>query len=79
MVIPHGTTWGFYTPLGSSWDKQLEPGQHDPRWQKLIEVMSGHGNSEEFRPYREVVLHADGCRSCPEPNHGYLPSARTIF
>ncbi len=74
LVIPHGTTWGFYTPPGSSWDKQLKPGQHDPRWQRLIEVMSGHGNSEEFRPFREVVLHDDGSRSCPEPNHGYLPS-----
>jgi hypothetical protein len=74
LVIPHGTTWGFYTPPGSSWDKQLAPGQHDPRWQRLIEVMSGHGNSEEFRPFREVVLHDDGSRSCPEPNLGFLPS-----
>ena len=74
MVIPHGTTWGFYTPLGSSWDKQLAPGMHDPKRQRIIEVMSGHGNSEEFRPFQEVVENADGTRSCPAPNHGFLPS-----
>ena len=65
IVIPHGTTWGFYTPLGSSWDKQLTPEQHDPGQQRLIEVFSGHGNSEEFRPYREVVIGADGARTLP--------------
>ena len=74
MVIPHGTTWGFYTPLGSAWDKQLEPGMHDPDQQRLIEVFSGHGNSEEFRPYREVVFDSQGNPSCPEPNENYLPS-----
>ena len=74
MVIPHGTTWGFYTPPGSAWDKQLASGMHDPEQQRIIEVMSGHGNSEEFRSYREVVLHEDGTRSCPEPHDGYLPS-----
>ncbi|MCP4038176.1 MAG: DUF3604 domain-containing protein, partial [bacterium] len=74
MVIPHGTTWGFYTPLGSSWDKQIEPGMHDPERQRIIEVMSGHGNSEEYRPFTEVTVNADGSRSCPGPNHGYLPS-----
>ncbi len=74
LVIPHGTTWGFYTPQGSSWDKQLSPRQHDPRYQSLIEVFSGHGNSEEFRDWREVVLHADGRRSCPEPRDDFLPS-----
>jgi hypothetical protein len=74
LVIPHGTTWGFYTPLGSSWDKQLTSAQHDPSLQRLIEVFSGHGNSEEFRPFREIVFAADGSRSCPPPTRDYLPS-----
>jgi hypothetical protein len=74
MVIPHGTTWGFYTPSGSAWDKQLTPEQHDPERQGIIEVFSGHGNSEEFRSYREVLLAADGSRSCPAPTAEYLPS-----
>ncbi len=74
IVIPHGTAWGFYTPLGSSWDKQLTPEQHDPNRQTLVEVFSGHGNSEEYRPFREVILAEDGSRTCPEPNEGYLPS-----
>ncbi|MCH7867173.1 MAG: DUF3604 domain-containing protein [Myxococcales bacterium] len=74
MVIPHGTTWGFYTPLGSSWDKQIAPGMHDPNRQRIIEVMSGHGNAEEFRPFNEVTTDADGERRCPAPNSNYLPS-----
>ena len=75
MVIPHGTTWGFYTPLGSSWDKQLTATMHDPKRQTIVEVFSGHGNSEEYRPFREVILGDDGSRTCPEPQRdGYLPS-----
>ena len=74
LVIPHGTAWGFYTPPGSSWDKQLSARQHDPKWQRLIEVFSGHGNSEEYRPFLEVAIAADGSRSCPAPANDYLPS-----
>ena len=74
LVIPHGTAWGFYTSLGASWDKQLTASQHDPIRQSIVEVFSGHGNSEEFRPYREVLLAEDGTASCPEPNENYLPS-----
>ncbi|MBW2499822.1 MAG: DUF3604 domain-containing protein, partial [Deltaproteobacteria bacterium] len=74
MVIPHGTTWGFYTPLGSAWDKQLTLEDHDPERQRLIEVFSGHGNSEEFRPFEEVRFAEDGTPSCPEPAHGFLPT-----
>jgi hypothetical protein len=74
LVIPHGNTWGYYTPPGSSWDKQLGHGQHDPKRQTLVEVMSGHGNSEEFRAWREVVFDAQGHMHCPEPTPDYLPS-----
>ncbi len=75
MVIPHGTTWGFYTPQGSAWDKQLGA-QHDPKRQTLIEVFSGHGNSEEYRDFREVIENPDGTRSCPEESDDYLPSCQ---
>jgi hypothetical protein len=74
MVIPHGTTWGLYTPMGSAWDKQLVGAMHDPARQKLIEVYSGHGNSEEYRSWREVVIDANGHKSCPGPRSDYLPS-----
>jgi hypothetical protein len=73
LVIPHGTTWGIYTPPAASWDKQLRAAQHDPSRQTLIEVFSGHGNSEEYRDFRPVI--ADGERvTCPPPSKNYLPS-----
>jgi len=74
LVIPHGTTWGYYTPMGSSWDKQLTATMHDPSRQRLVEVYSGHGNSEQYRSWREVVLDANGKAACPEPVETYLPS-----
>ena len=74
LLIPHGTTWGFYTPPGTTFDKQLE-GNERPERQTLIEVMSGHGNSEEFRPWREVTLAADGLTGeCPAPTDDYTPA-----
>ncbi len=74
LVIPHGTTWGFYTPMGSAWDKQLTLDNHDPNRQKLIEVFSGHGNSEEVRSFEEIAFDENGVPSCPLPTNGYLPS-----
>lgn len=74
MVIPHGTSWGFYTPPGSSWDKQLTDVQHDPKWQRIVEVFSGHGNSEEYRPFQEAIRAPDGSWGCPAPNADYIPS-----
>jgi hypothetical protein len=73
MVIPHGNTWGLYTPAGSTWDKQLKGAQHDPEKQTLIEVFSGHGNSEEYRDWLAVSYDAGGEMSCPEPRPDYLP------
>jgi hypothetical protein len=73
IVIPHGNTWGLYTPPGSSWDKQLTVAQHDPSRQTLIEVYSGHGNSEEFRTWREIDYDTAGKPVCPAPTRNYLP------
>ncbi len=72
MVIPHGTTWGFYTPPGNTYDKQLVEKYHDPDLQRLIEVYSGHGNSEEYRPWRASTRQGEEW-SCPEPTADYEP------
>ena len=72
IVIPHGTAWGLYTPAGSDWRKQL-PG-NDPARQTLVEMYSGHGNSEQLPSWRPVDVTADGSLTCPAPKDGYLPS-----
>ena len=74
IVIPHGTTWGQYTPPGSSFAKQLDGGQHDAGRQRLVEVYSGHGNTEEYRSWRAVDILPDGSRRCPQATPGYEPS-----
>lgn len=74
LVIPHGTTWGIYTPAGYTLDKQLAAGMTDPQRQVLIEVYSGHGNSEEYRNWNAVENLPDGELSCPSPTANYLPS-----
>ncbi|MEM7411527.1 MAG: DUF3604 domain-containing protein [Myxococcota bacterium] len=74
LVIPHGTTWGFYTPPGSSWDKQLAGSMHDPDRQRLIEVYSGHGDSEVYRDFRAVRFDEAGQPECPPPTDDYLPT-----
>jgi len=74
LVIPHGNTWGFYTPPRSSWDKQLAQHEDPDRDEFLVEVFSGHGNCEEYRDWRAVELDEDGKEICPEPVPNYLPS-----
>lgn len=73
LVIPHGTTWGFYTPPGYRFDESLGKKQHDAERQRLVEVYSGHGNSEEHRSWREVAVDADGAMRCPAPTADYEP------
>lgn len=72
LVIPHGTTWGFYTPPGYVWDKQIARAQDDPARQRLVEVYSGHGNSEEYRAHRAVTLE-EGSATCPDPTDDFEP------
>jgi hypothetical protein len=74
LVIPHGNTWGFYSPPGITLDKQLTAAENDPSRQFLFEIMSGHGNSEEYRDWRAGFIAEDGSFGCPEPTPDYLPS-----
>jgi hypothetical protein len=54
IVIPHGNTWGLYSPLGTSWDKQLTLSMNDPAKQKM--------NTEMMSLYREKGVNpASGC------------------
>ncbi len=73
LVIPHGTTWGLYSPPGTSMAKQLDAEQHDPRRQRLFEIYSGHGNSEEFRDWAPFHTDGRGEKTCPSPRPDYLP------
>ncbi|MGE0045638.1 MAG: DUF3604 domain-containing protein [Hyphomonadaceae bacterium] len=74
LLIPHGTSWGFYTPPGTTLDKQLRADMR-PERQTLIEVMSGHGNSEQFRNFRDVIVGPDGLNGqCPPPTDNYTPA-----
>jgi len=73
LVIPHGLAWGIHAPPGARLDVQLAPSQHDPSMQRLIEISSGHGNSEEYRDFAEFEIDRHGQRVCPEPTENYLP------
>jgi hypothetical protein len=73
LAIPHGNSWGFYTPPLSSWDKQLAAHSDPQRHEPLIEVFSGHGNIEQYRPWRAVALDEQGRVYCPEPTADFLP------
>jgi hypothetical protein len=74
LVVPHGSSWGIYTPPGASWDHQLTAANHDPEKGRLIEVYSGHGNSENYRNFAAKTFDEDGNPVCPQPQANYLPS-----
>jgi len=71
LIIPHGTSWGFYTPQGTTWDKQLKA-RHKPEKFSLIEVYSGHGNSEEFREYSAIEPITETSAKCLPPQGDYV-------
>ena len=72
LIIPHGSSWGLYTPPGTSWEKQLQA-ESRPDMMRLIEVFSGHGNSEEYRAWRPNAGTVEA-PVCPEPVASYMPS-----
>ena len=73
IVIPHGLAWGQHAPPGADLATQLAPGQHDPGRQRLLEVHSGHGNSEEFRATLRLDRDDAGELVCPAPTDDFLP------
>ncbi|MDF2372236.1 MAG: DUF3604 domain-containing protein [Rhizobiaceae bacterium] len=77
IIIPHGTTWGFYTPSGTTWKKALQSVMKPERF-KLIEIFSGHGNAETYRKVNlsERKRLADGTfiGRCVPPTGDYMPS-----
>ena len=73
MTIPHGMSWGVYTPATTTIEKHLAARNYDAGYMRLIEVMSGHGNSEEYRDHAAKVVAPDGTVSCPEPSADFLP------
>jgi hypothetical protein len=68
LVIPHGLAWGIHAPPAADLRTQLRRAQHDPARERLIEVMSGHGNGEEYREAAQL-----GADTCPAPTPGFLP------
>tara|TARA_Y100001970_G_scaffold224281_1_gene276399 strand:- start:5836 stop:7995 length:2160 start_codon:yes stop_codon:yes gene_type:complete len=73
IVIPHGQSWGYHVPLGTSWENRLNAEGHDPDKQILLEIMSGHGNSEEYRDIASANFLQDDEMICPEPTDDFLP------
>jgi hypothetical protein len=76
IVIPHGLTWGAHAPPGARLDNQLGEARLAPDRQRLIEVYSGHGNGEEYRPWLDAARHTDpetGELVCPAPTDDFLP------
>jgi hypothetical protein len=74
LVVPHGLAWGIHAPPGARLNVQLTRARHDPERQRLLEVFSGHGSSEEFRrlPGEDGGDGASG-DVCPEPTRDFLP------
>src|SRR5262245_17553088 len=73
LVIPHGLAWGIHAPPGASLDAQLTRARHAPARERLLEVYSGHGSSEEFRR-RDGPDGSDAAAGvCPAPTRDFLP------
>jgi hypothetical protein len=73
LVIPHGLAWGSHAMPDARLDLSLANGNHDPQIERLLEVFSGHGNSEEYRDAAAARSDASGAPVCPAPTPAFLP------
>ncbi|MFT5482527.1 MAG: hypothetical protein ACI9GW_001178 [Halieaceae bacterium] len=74
MVIPHGLAWGNTNPLAGDFRDQLD--EHEQRYQKLLEVYSGHGSSELFENFQRLAATDNGRPFCPESTENFTPCCR---
>ena len=63
--------WGFYSPPGATWDKQITAANRGDGRQNLFEIYSGHGSAEAWRDWPGAL--AEGPPVCPAPTEGFLP------
>jgi hypothetical protein len=66
LVVPHATAAGSDLNAAADPSAQLAGAA-------LIELYSGHGSVEEYRPWRPVLVTPDGSLSCPAPSADYTP------
>ncbi|MFT4518026.1 MAG: hypothetical protein ACI9JM_000403 [Halioglobus sp.] len=71
MVIPHGLAWGVTNPLTGDFQDQLD--EYEQRYQNLLEIYSGHGNSELFDDFQRVGISEDGQVFCPLATNMFTP------
>ena len=71
LLIPHGLAWGNTNPLSGDFKDQLD--QHEQRYQKLLEVYSGHGSSELFEDFSRSSQNESGQLQCPEATENFTP------
>lgn len=71
IVIPHGLAWGTVNPQGADFRDQLD--EYEQRYQKLLEVYSGHGSSELFVDFERIGVTPAGESFCPEATDKFMP------
>jgi len=76
IVIPHGSAWGYSAPPNTSWDNFFDKGLINNNIVRLMEVYSGHGNSEEYRDFEARSFDEQGNVYCPGEQANYLPGCQ---
>jgi hypothetical protein len=71
MVIPHGLSWGTTNPLTGDFRDQMD--QYEQRYQNLLEIYSGHGNSEVFEDFQRIGQSGEGEVYCPQATENFTP------
>jgi hypothetical protein len=71
LVIPHGLSWGNTNPLTGDFRNQLD--EHEEKYQKLLEIYSGHGSSEIFENFSRTETNEFGELACPPATENFTP------